>query len=209
MKEEKTLLVGGMDLMLKPKISNFEEFRRTNFVRDNKYLIYYDGANYWKIDKEIGLPAIGKQIEKFITGDNTFREENFDKGIGFIPILFYNSLIEFKEIPAKIGVWFKALESFLKDGETVELPSYSLEHKYISRGTQRIAVLRGTGLDFFYDWLNRVYAEKIRIKVCEAEFCNRIFIPSRKDQRFCSETCRGKTYLERKKELLNKKFDLK
>ena len=192
MEEEKILIVGGVDLM--PIISNYEEFRRTNLVKNNKYLVYYDGANYWKIDKKIGLPAIKKQIEKFIIEDRIFKEDNFGEGIGFIPVLFYNSLIEFKEIPAKIIIWFKALKSFLKEGETIELPAYSLEHKYISQGTRKVAILKGAGLDFLYDWLNRVFTRKIRIRVCEADWCKRIFIPSRKDQRFCSETCRGKTY---------------
>ena len=192
MKEEKILKVGGVDLM--PIISNYEEFRRTNLVRNNKYLIYYDGKNYWKIDKKIGLPAIKKQIERFITGVNTFRENNFKIGISFIPVLFRNSLVEFKEIPDKIKIWFTALETFLKTGEIRELPAYFLEHKFINQGSQKIAILEGSGLSFLYDWLNRVYAGEIKIRVCEAEFCNRLFIPSRPEQRFCSESCREKTY---------------
>lgn len=207
MKEEKILLVGGVALVLKK--SNFEEFRRTNLVRNNKYLIYYDGSDYWKISKEIGLPAIGKQIEKFIIEDRIFKEDNFERGISFLPILFYNSLIEFKEIPVKIGIWFKALKSFLKEGETVELPSYSLEHSYINQGTKKVAVLRGSGLSFLYDWLNRVFSGRIKVKVCEADFCNRIFIPSRFTQKKCCEAHRQKTFYERTKKLKKKKKIIK
>jgi len=203
MKEEKTLQVGGIDLKL--KISNFEEFRKTNLVNNNKYLVYFDGRNFWRIEKEIGLPAIGKQIKKFLEEDRTFKEANFEKGIGFIPVLFFNALVESQEIPERIKIWFKALESFLKEGKIIELPSYFLEHSFISQGSQKIAVLRGSGLNFLYDWLNRVFSGRVKLKVCEAEFCDRLYIPAKPFSRFCCEAHRAKTFYEKSK-LINIKI---
>lgn len=198
MEEEKTLLiVGGKKLTLKK--TSYEKFRRRNLTHSNRYLIYYDGKEFWEILKEVGLPAVKEQIEKFLKEERSVKEDHFETGLGIIPIYFYNSLLEFKEIPAKIKIWFKTLKAFLEEGKVIELPSYDLKHRYILRGSQKIAILKGEGLSLLYDWLYRVYLGKIRIKICEAD-CNRIFIISRKDQRFCCEKHRAKTLHLKSKE---------
>lgn len=191
MNEKKNLLVGGEKILFLP--SSSKEFRRINLIKKNRYLVYFDGVDYWKIDKAIGIPAMKKQIELFIAGNNKFREDNFEQEISLIPILFYNSLLEIREIPKEIKTWFCALKFYLEDNEVRELPSYSLDHTFLMIGTQRVPVLKGLGINFLLDWLNRVFLGKIKVKVCEANFCNRIYIPSRKDQRFCCESHRAMT----------------
>lgn len=197
MKEKLILRIGGDLVMLKP--ISFREFRRLHLKKNSKYLCYWDSQNYYKIRKENALPKIKKQIILFCKQELTIPEETFTQKMGFLPVYFYNNILLLNgDIPEIIKAWFLTLNSFLNDVKDIKLPTplgirYILIDKMgISKKGQRETAFVGHGSAMLNLWLFRVIEGKISVKLCELDSCERIFMPSRSDQRFCSEPHRAK-----------------
>lgn len=209
MRENKIVKIGGELLMLKQV--SFRVFRRLHLTRNSIYLCYYDGQKYYKFKKENALPAIKKQIILFCEQELTIPEESFAQKMGFLPVYFFNNLLLLDRIniPEDNKAWFLALKAFL-DGKKIPKLSISLRPKHIlidrmgiSKKGQREPALVGKGSTMLWLWLYKVIEGKIQIKICEEQTCERIFLPSRSDQRFCSDVHRRKSLVRRNKVKVN------
>lgn len=203
MKEEKILVVGGVNLMLQ-KITQKEW--RTISPNDSRYLGYfspdYPRGKYYKFPKKENLPKILKQIKLYCDQNFTFETENFIKKISFIPCYIYNNLLFFtdKEIPRDILDWRNDLKNILekKDPSLLSFPTDELKHIFIDRGQERVGALEGKGIAFLNYWNLEIVAGRAKVGLCFLSGCNRIFIESRrKIQKYCSEYCRNKSYYDR------------
>jgi len=54
--------------------------------------------------------------------------------------------------------------------------------------------------DVIIQWTYYVWIRRIKVRYCKAVDCNRIFIPVRSDQKYCSVNCRNRAYYQRKKQ---------
>lgn len=211
MKKERTLIVGDEKILLQ-KISQ-KEWRKIN-PKNSKYLGYfspdYPRGKYYKFPKKENLSKILKHIKLYCDQEFTFETESFVRKISFIPCYIYNNLLLFadKEIPQDILIWKNNLKNILekKNPAVLPFPTDQLKHFLIDRKQERVGALQGKGIAFLNYWNLEIVASRANIKSCSLSGCNRIFIQSRRRiQKYCSESCRQKSYYERTKVLKIKK----
>ena len=188
--------------MLKP--ISYRVFRRLHLAKNSRYLCYYDGQRYYKFKKENALPAIRRQIIIYCKQELTIPQETFIRKMGFLPVYLYNNILLLDDIPEEIKAWFLALKSFLNNEKDIKLPvSLALKHILIDRvgisKKGREIALVGKGAAMLDCWLFKVIEGKIQVRICEEQTCERIFINSRSDQRFCSDIHRRKSLIRRNK----------
>lgn len=194
------LRVGGKYLTMEP--ISYQEFRSINPRKEGKYLAYFcPGEGYYRIRRENSLPALRKQMRIFLDQKMTFSDANFLKQIKFIGAYFYNNLLLFeeKDIPLDLKNWRLALRNFLTGKEIPILPSYNLENKITDFNGKRQNILIGSGLNFLYYWLGFVLEEVVKLRLCQADGCERVYIESKGDQKYCSEQCRQKFFQDKKR----------
>jgi len=61
--------------------------------------------------------------------------------------------------------------------------------------------------DILWLWVYWVWNEKIRVKRCKAKDCNKIFIPKRSGQKYCSVNCRTRAFHQRKRTISTQALD--
>lgn len=191
----------GKEYLPMEKIS-YKEFRKINPRKKGKYLCYFSpGEGYFRIKRENSLPALKKQMEMFLSRKITYSEVNFLKQIRFIGAYFYNNLLMFeeKDVPRELKKWRLTLRNFLTGKKLPTLPSYNLEHKITDFRGKRQNILIGSGLNFLYYWLGFVLEGEIGLKLCQAEGCERVYIQSKGDQKYCSEQCRQRSFQTKKR----------
>lgn len=202
------LRIGGQYLPME-RIS-YKIFRSINPRKKGEYLAYFaPGEGYYRIRRENSLPALRKQMGMFLDQKMTFSDTDFLKQIKFIGAYFYNNLLLFeeKDILPDLRTWRSILRNFLKGQKIYSFPNFNLKHKIGNFRGKRQNILIGSGKDFLYYWLGKVLEGEVKIKICQADSCERVYIESKGDQKYCSEQCRQKFFKakrRRKEEILKK-----
>ncbi|MBA7490839.1 hypothetical protein ES702_01382 [subsurface metagenome] len=200
--ENKTIRIGSESLILE-KISH-KVFRKINPRKKGKYLCYFSpGEGYYRIKRENSLPALKKQLNTFLEKRTVYSEDDFIKDISFLPVYIYNNLLFFedKSIPFELRTWQHFFRSYL---ESREIPTISFNLILAPIKGWKKSGLTGKGLDFLYYWLLQVVRGKVKVKVCSADDCKRLYIESKGDQKYCSEQCLQRSLKRRKKSEKNK-----
>lgn len=203
MREGLIIELGGE--MVKMEQVGYRVFRRINPNSNNKWLCYFDGRNYYRFPKETNLNKILEQAKLFLNQEMTFTADNFNREFGFLGIYIYNNSLYFQdiELPEILRIFKNAIKIYTEGEKIPILPDFNIEYKKDDFRGKRRNIIVGKGRDFLFYWLIQIIEGKVKIRECEAPQCQKIFIPTRKSsstaQRFCSESCRGKTYNERKK----------
>jgi len=195
--ENKVIRIGSESLTLE-RVS-YKVFRKINPRKKGKYLCYFSpGEGYFKFKRENSLPALKKQLNMFLEKRTVYSEDDFIKDISFIPVYLYNNLLLFEDenIPLDIKTWQLFFRSYL---ETREIPTISFNLTLGPIKGQKKSGLIGKGLDFLYYWLLQVIQGKVKVKVCSADDCKRLYIESKGDQKYCSEQCLQRSLKRRKK----------
>lgn len=197
MTENKVVRIGNESLILK-KIS-YKVFRKINPRKKSKYLCYFSpGEGYFKFKRENSLPALKKQLKMFLEKNTVYLENDFVNDISFIPVYFYNNLLLFKDksIPPDIKTWQLFFRTYLESGE-IHTISFNLILGPV-KGQKKNGLI-GKGLDLLYYWFLQVILGKVKVKICSAEDCERIYIESKGDQKYCSEQCLQRSLKRRKR----------
>lgn len=204
MREGILVKIGGELVKMKPV--SYRVFRRINPKLNSEWLCYFDGRNYYKFPRETNLNKILEQAKLFLNQEMTFTANNFIREFGFLGVYIFNNTLYFKdkELPEILRIFKNAIKIYTEGEKIPILPDFNIEYKK----RERENIVAGRGQDFLFYWLIQIIEGKVKILECEAPSCQKIFIPTRKSsltaQRFCSETCRGKTYNEKKKKILSK-----
>ena len=197
MVENKKVRIGSESLILE-RVS-YKVFRKINPRKNGKYLCYFSpGEGYFKFKRENSLPALKKQLEIFLEKRTVYSEDDFIKDISFLPVYFYNNLsfFEDKNIPFELRAWQHFFRTYL---ESREIPAISFNLTLAPiKGWEKSGLI-GKGLDFLYYWLLQVVRGKVKVKVCSADDCKRLYIESKGDQKYCSEQCLQRSLKRRKK----------
>ena len=195
--ENKTIRIGS-ELLVLEKVS-YKVFRKINPRKNGKYLCYFSpGEGYFKFKRKDSLPALKKQLDMFLEERTVYSEDDFVEDISFLPIYFYNNLLFFdaKDIPHDLKIWQNTLKLYI-EGKEIHSLAFLLMLGTI-KGWKNPG-LTGRGLDFLNYWLLKVIQHKVKVKVCSADDCEKIYIQSRSDSEFCSESCRQRRIRERRK----------
>lgn len=195
--ENKTIRIGNGSLILE-RVS-YKIFRKINPRKNGKYLCYFSpGEGYYRIKRENSLLALKKQLDIFLEKKTAYLEDDFVKDISFLPIYFYNNLLFFnaKDIPHDLKIWQNTLKLYI---EGKEIPGFSFLLMLSPVKGWKKPGLTGRGLDFLYYWLLKVIQHKVKVKVCSADDCERLYIESKGDQKYCSEQCLQRSMKRRKK----------
>ena len=213
MREGLIVKIGG-ELVEMKKVS-YRIFRRIKPKLNSEWLCYFDGKHYFRFPKETNLDKILEQARLFLSQEMTFPANNFNREFGFLGVYIYNNALYFesKDLPEILTVFKNSLRTYIKEDKILILPDFNIEYKKEDFRGKRQNIIDGKGRDFLFFWLTQIFESKVKVLECEATNCKRIFIPYRKygltRSRFCSEDCRGKAYMGRKKGNLNKIIDLK
>ncbi|MBA7534079.1 hypothetical protein ES705_26325 [subsurface metagenome] len=178
---------------------SYKVFRKINPRKNGKYLCYFSpGEGYFKFKRKDSLPALKKQLDMFLEERTVYSEDDFVEDISFLPIYFYNNLLFFdaKDIPHDLKIWQNTLKLYI-EGKEIHSLAFLLMLGPI-KGWKNPG-LTGRGLDFLNYWLLKVIQHKVKVKVCSADDCEKIYIQSRSDSEFCSESCRQRRIRERRK----------
>jgi len=89
----------------------------------------------------------------------------------------------------------KILEKILLKDRKLKIKSYTKEKDYFYPS---VYVSIPTGRALAFSWVYWVWIKDIKIQRCEAKDCNRIFIPARSDQKWCSERCAKRVWAQRR-----------
>jgi len=88
----------------------------------------------------------------------------------------------------------KILEKTLFKDRKIKIKSYSREKDYFYPS---VYVSIPTGRALAFSWVYWVWIKDIKIRRCKAKDCNRIFIPLRSDQKWCSVRCAKRVWAQR------------
>lgn len=192
-----TLTIGGKPMFLE-KI-DYKTFRSINHKK-GKYLCYYSpGMGYFRIKKTMARNALKKQIHTFFEQRMILKEEGFEKTFSFTPAYVYNSILNLKDedIIRPLAIWKVAVDLILEK-KPIKLLG-DLNYEIVSKDKKLGTRIKGTGKAFLYLWLRSVIANRVKLRRCQAPGCDRVFIPSKNDQKFCSERCRIINFWAKKK----------
>lgn len=200
-----TLIIGGKPMFLE-KI-DYKTFRSINHKK-GKYLCYFSpGIGYFRLRKATAYNSLKKQIHKFFEQRLILKEEGFEKSFSFTPVYIYNSILNLKEkdIAKPLAIWKMAVDLILEK-KPIRLLG-DLNYEIVSKDKKLGTRIRGSGQSFLYLWLRSVINNKVKLRLCQAPGCDRVFIPSKNDQKFCSEQCRIINFwAKRKKEKKEEKI---
>ena len=88
----------------------------------------------------------------------------------------------------------RILEEILLEDRELKIKSYSKEKAYFYPS---VYVSIPTGRALAFSWVYWVWIKDITIRRCKAKDCNRIFIPVRSDQEYCSKRCAKRVWAQR------------
>lgn len=88
----------------------------------------------------------------------------------------------------------KVLEEVLLKNRELKIKSYSKEKLYFYPS---VYVSIPTGRALAFSWVYWVWTKDIKIRRCRAKDCDKIFIPIRSDQEYCSKRCAKRVWAQR------------
>ena len=88
----------------------------------------------------------------------------------------------------------RILQKILLEDRELKIKSYSKEKAYFYPS---LYVKIPTGRALAFSWVYWVWVKDITIRRCKAKDCNRIFIPVRSDQEYCSGRCAKRVWAQR------------
>jgi len=86
----------------------------------------------------------------------------------------------------------KILEKILLKDRELKIKSYSKKKLYFYP-----SVSIPTGRALAFSWVYWVWIKGIKIRRCRAKDCDKIFIPARSDQKYCSKRCAKRVWAQR------------
>jgi len=89
----------------------------------------------------------------------------------------------------------KILEKILLESRRLKIERYSKEKHLYYYPSVYVSIPTGRALAF--TWIYWVWIKDITIRRCKAKDCNRIFIPVRSDQEYCSKRCVKRIWAQR------------
>jgi len=89
----------------------------------------------------------------------------------------------------------KIMEKVLLENRRLKIERYSKEKHLYYYPSVYVSILTGSALAF--SWIYWVWIKDITIRRCKAKDCNRIFIPVRSDQEYCSKRCLKRIWAQR------------
>ncbi|MBA7513342.1 hypothetical protein ES705_05374 [subsurface metagenome] len=179
---------------------DYKTFRSIDHKK-GKYLCYFSpGIGYFRLKKTTAYGALKKQIYNFFEHYIVLREEGFEKAFSFTPIYIYNSILNLKneDIIKPLAIWKVAVDLILEN-KPIKLLG-DLNYEIVSKDRKLGTRIRGSGKAFLYLWLRSVIANRVRLRRCQAQNCDRVFIPSMKNQIYCSDNCRFAFYYRKKRD---------
>lgn len=196
--ESLTLIIGGKPMFLEP--IDYKTFRSIDHKK-GEYLCYFSpGKGYFRLKKTTAYGALKKQIYNFFEYHIVLREDGFEKAFSFTPVYIYNSILNLKnkDIIKPLAIWKMAVDLILEN-KPIKLLG-NLNYEIVSKNKKLGTRIRGTGKAFLYLWLRSVIANRVKLRRCRAQNCDRVFIPSMKSQVYCSDNCRFAFYYRKKRD---------
>ncbi len=208
MKEDHIEIIGGEKIIME-KIT-YKEFRKIHPYKSKWLTFFAPGEGYFRFEKEGTLNARIRQISDLWNRDMQFREDRFIRGFSGLALYIYNQILTWpekkqKEIP--FSQWKRAINRALDNGMTEferhKIEKTNIEKTFRNEGRKIISYWKSKTENLLYVWLSYVVKGDITLQRCNAPDCDRIFIPSQKDNIWCTERCRNmvnqKKYRQRKK----------
>jgi hypothetical protein len=90
----------------------------------------------------------------------------------------------------------KILEKILLESRRLKIERYPKEKSLYFYPSLYVNIPTGRALAF--TWIYWVWIKDIMIRRCKAKDCNRIFIPMRSDQKYCSKRCTKRIWAQKK-----------
>jgi len=88
----------------------------------------------------------------------------------------------------------KILEKILLEDRELKIKSYSKKKAYFYPS---VCMSIPTGRALAFSWVYWVWIKDIKIRRCKAKDCDKIFIPVRSDQEYCSKRCAKRVWAQR------------
>ena len=88
----------------------------------------------------------------------------------------------------------KILEKILLKDRKLKIESYSKEKDYFYPSVYKSIP---TGRALAFSWVYWVWIKDIKIWRCKAKDCDKIFIPARSDQKYCSKRCTKRIWAQK------------
>jgi len=88
----------------------------------------------------------------------------------------------------------KILEKILLEDRELKIKSYSKKKMYFYPS---VYVSIPTGRALAFSWVYWVWIKDIKTRRCRAKDCDKIFIPVRSDQQYCSKRCAKRVWAQR------------
>jgi hypothetical protein len=88
----------------------------------------------------------------------------------------------------------KILEKILLKNRKLKIKNYSKEKDYFCPS---VYVSIPTGRALAFSWVYWVWIKAIKIRRCKAKDCDKIFIPARSDQKYCSKRCTKRIWAQK------------
>lgn len=196
--QEHIEIIGGESIIME-KIT-YKEFRKIHPYKSKWLTFFAPGEGYFRFEKEGSLNARMRQISDLWHKDMQFREDRFIRGFSGLALYIYNQILTWpekkqKEIP--FCQWKRAMDRALNGGMTEferhKIEKTNIETTFRNEGRKTISYWKGKTGNLLYVWLSYAIKGDIALRRCNTEDCERIFIPSRKDNIYCSENCSNTT----------------
>ena len=183
----------------------YKEFRSIHPVKGDWISYWRPGEGYFKLPKQATPEARQRQVAGILDKTVKVEEKEFIKQFSWIPLYIYNEMLLWpNEDKTSFQLnWARAVDRVLRGKPTgvesrqIQRAMRSLKIEQVQGKTEPI--IEGKVSTLLYLWLRILITGQLSVRRCEGKNCSRIFTPSRKDMVFCSEQCRLRTTMDRRK----------
>lgn len=193
----------GLNISKSAEMISHKEFQNTHPTKSRWITYRIPEIGYFKIRKPITYEAWEEWISELLGQSIKIRKENFINKFGWVPFCIYNEVLRWSGRGTIYRNWMNILDSLLEN----KFPAPFLLKNIVEKVKCIKIISLKNGIEFdgkiinlLYFWLLYFVFTNITVKRCKAEDCNRIFtLASRKDQAFCSNQCRMRIVMRRRK----------
>lgn len=199
------LIIGGQIMTEELKRITFKEFQKIHPTK-GKWIVYWKpGEAYYKFPLRGTEEARRKQIEKLFDKDLKIRQDRFLKDFSWVALYVYNSMLLWEKKPIlPLGQWKKAVDNVLqrtpRKWELERMARITTQFSLGMRGQKVERRLEGKVSGFLWQWLFSIWRGELEVRRCKDKKCDRLLLPSRADNVYCSHQHRVRTNERRSKQ---------